>query len=167
MLVGESLGCVTTVFNMPWEYLSLYFAVKPQNPQRSIMQNKQTTLFHNRWVLTELHINAELFFNDHLETVAGQPLSEVTSECSWAAQELLSTWKDCTNHSEKCLWDFLFPKRMVPLQTMNIDSLPVKGKNDLLSRTMVTEINVFRLLRGLYARRKEFNLRFYLRGKTH
>lgn len=83
---------------MPWEYLSLYFAVKPQNPQRSIVQNKKTTLFHNRWVLTKLHVNAELFFNDHLETVAEQPLSEVTPECSWAAQEVLSIWKDCTNH---------------------------------------------------------------------
>lgn len=97
--------------------------------------------------------------------MAGQPLSEVSPECSWAAQELLSIWKDCTNHLEKCLWDFLVPKRMVPLQTMNIDSLPIKGKNDVLSRMTVTEINVFRLLRGLYAIRKEFNLRFYFRGK--
>lgn len=125
---------------MPREYLSLYVAVKPQNPQRSIMQSKPTTLFHNRWALTKLHVNAELFFNDHLETVVGQTLSEVTPECSWAAQELLSIQKDCTNYLEKCLWDFLFPKRMVPLQTMNIDSLPVKEENDLLSRMMVTEM---------------------------
>lgn len=97
--------------------------------------------------------------------MAGQPLSEVPPECTWAAQELLSIWKDCRNHLEKCLWDFLVPKIMVPLQTMSIDSLPIKGKNYISSRMAVTEINVFRLLRWLYTIRKEFNLRFYFRGK--
>jgi len=67
------------------------------------MQNKQTTLLHNRGIFTKLHINAKLFFNDHPEIVTGQPLSELTPECSWASQELLSIGKDCSNHVEKCL----------------------------------------------------------------
>lgn len=90
MLVGKSFGYITMAFNMPWGYPTLYFAVKPQTPQRSIVQNKQTTLFHKGWVLTKLHVNAELFSSGHLETVAGQPLSEVTPWCSWAARALLN-----------------------------------------------------------------------------
>lgn len=148
MLMGETSWYITTVFKMRWEYLSLYFSIKPQNPQKSIMQSKQTELFHNRWVLTKLHISAELVFNDSDGAALDRGDTWVQSGYPGLTKHLERL------HLEKCLREFLFPKRMVPLQTMNIDSLPNKGKNDLLSRTMVTEINVFMLLRGLQARRK-------------